>query len=464
MSEETREDREDEVEALLESGTEAEVRMFLSRLTPQETADLLDTLDESGRERIFPLLDTGRQASALLEMESEPARDAILATVPDERLADIVEHVPSDDATDMVESIPEERRERVLDEMEAEERAAVEELQQYPPDTAGGIMQKELVKVRADHTVGEAVETIRHDYDPKIGDVYDIYVVDAEGRPLGRVRNRHLLINPPNRRIAEIMVPDVRSVPVDMDQEAIADIVRDYDLVSVAVVDPRGRLVGRILVDDIVDVLEEEATEDFQKLGGSAALGESYLGIRLRRMIWKRAGWLGLLFLLGTLTASALQAYKSELDRAVVLAMFLPLIISSGGNTGSQATTLVIRAMAVGELSLSDWWKVVRREFVAGLALGGFLAAIGVPLVLLWQEMFGTYGEHAPLVAVTVGVSLVGVVLLGTLAGSTLPFALRRLGLDPASASAPFVATLVDVSGVVIYFTVALLVLRGTLL
>jgi magnesium transporter len=181
-------------------------------------------------------------------------------------------------------------------------------------------------------------------------------------------------------------------------------------------------------------------------------------------MVVKRAGWLALLFLLGTLTASALQAYQAELDRAVVLALFLPLIISSGGNTGSQATTLVIRAMAVGEVQLSDWWRVVRREFATGLALGGILALLGVPLVLVWQELFGTYGEHAPLVATTVGLSLVGVVLLGTLAGSTLPFVLRRLGLDPASASAPFVATLVDVSGVVIYFTVALLVLRGTVL
>ena len=464
MSEETREEREDEVVALLGSGTEEDVRRFLAALTPQETADLLDTLDVAGRERVFPLLDTSRQASALRDMESEPARDAILATVNDEKLADIVEQVRSDDATDMVEAIPEERRERVLGEMEAEERAAVEELQQYPPDTAGGIMQKELLRVRADQTVAEAVETIHREYDPKIGDVYDIYVVDAEGRPLGRVRNRHLLIHKPSRRIADIMLPGIRSVPVDMDQERIADIVRDYDLVSVAVVDAEGRLVGRILVDDIVDVLEEEATEDFQKLGGSAALGESYLGIRLRRMVAKRAGWLALLFLLGTLTASALQTYQAELDRAVVLALFLPLIISSGGNTGSQATTLVIRAMAVGEVQLSDWWRVVRREFATGLALGCFLALLGVPLVLVWQEMFGTYGEHAPLVAVTVGLSLVGVVLLGTLAGSTLPFALRRVGLDPASASAPFVATLVDVSGVVIYFTVALLVLRGTVL
>lgn len=464
MSDDAREDREDEALSLLDTGTESEIRMFLAGLTPQETADLLDTLDAPGRERIFPLLDTSRQASALREMESEPAVESLLANVPDHRLADIVEQVPSDDATDIVESIPEERRERVLDAMEAEERAAVEELQRYAPDTAGGIMQKELLRVRADGTVGEAVETIRREYDPKIGDVYDIYVVDPGGRPLGRVRNRHLLINPPTRPIAEIMVQDVRTVPVDMDQERIAEIVQDYDLVSVAVVDPHGRLVGRILVDDIVDVLEEEATEDIQKLGGSAALGESYLGIRFSGMVLKRAPWLAVLFVGETLTETALTHFQWEIDRATVLALFLPLIISSGGNSGSQASTLVIRAMAVGEVALSDWWRVVRREIATGLALGAILGAIGVARILIWEQAFGSYGEHAHLIAITIGASLVGVALLGTISGSMLPFLLRRMGFDPASASAPFVATLVDVSGLVIYFSIALLVLRGTVL
>jgi magnesium transporter len=249
-----------------------------------------------------------------------------------------------------------------------------------------------------------------------------------------------------------------------MDQERIAEIVKDYDLSSVAVVDEKERLAGRILVDDIVDVLEEEATEDFQKAGGVEALGDAYLHVRFHTMVRKRAVWLAVLFVGETATASAMSYFDEEIQRATVLALFLPLIISSGGNSGSQASTLVIRAMALGEVHLTDWWRVIRREVAAGLALGTILATIGVARILLWQQLFGLYGEHSALVAMTVGVSLVGVVLWGTLAGATLPFILRRLRLDPASASAPFVATLVDVSGLVIYFMVALTILRGTLL
>jgi magnesium transporter len=457
-------DRGDAIRELLTGGSEDGLRMFLASLTPQEVADLLETLTDDERERLFPLLDTSRQAHVLREVETEPARESLIAAIPDEKLADIVEHASSDDATDLVESIPEERRERVLDEVEPEDRAAIEELQQYAPDTAGGLMQKELLKVRESQTVAEAVDTIRRDWEPKIGEVYDIYVVDADDRVLGRVRNRHLVIHPLHRRISEVMLRDVRTVPVTMDQEKIAELVQDYDLSSVAVVDTHGRLVGRILVDDIVDVLEEEATEDFQKAGGSEALGEPYMSVRFLTMVKKRAGWLAILFVGETLTASAMSYFDDEIAKATVLALFLPLIISSGGNSGSQASTLVIRAMAVGEVALRDWWRVIRREIGAGFALGAILACIGVGRILLWQQLFRLYGDHATLVAVTVGISLVGVVMWGTISGSMLPFVLRRLGFDPASASAPFVATLVDVSGLVIYFVVALFVLRGTLL
>lgn len=457
-------ERDDALRTLLDRGSDAELRVFLATLTSPETADLLETLEDEDRERLFPLLDIGRQARVLREVEAEPARESLIATVPDEKLADIVERASSDDATDLLESIPEERRERVLEGVEPEERAAIEELQRYAPDTAGGLMQKELVKVRRGQTVAEAISQIRSDWEPRIGDVYDIYVVDDQDHVLGRVRNRHLVIHPPETKIADIMVHGVRTVPVTMDQEKIAEIVTDYDLPSVAVVDSDERLVGRILVDDIVDVMEEEATEDMQKLGGTEALREPYLHIRVGRMIRKRAGWLAILFVGESLTASAMLHFEDEMRRAIVLGMFTPLIISSGGNTGSQATSLIIRAMAIGEVGPSDWARVLKRELVAGVALGGILAVIGMGRILLWYELFGDYGPHPFPVALTVGISLVGVVLCGTVAGSMLPFALRRLGFDPASSSAPFVATLVDVAGIVIYFVVALFVLRGTLL
>ncbi|MCE9637542.1 MAG: magnesium transporter [Planctomycetes bacterium] len=464
MSDDHASDRGDAVRALIDTGTEADLRMFLAGLSPQEVADLLETLDDEQREHVFPLFDTPRQASVLREVDTETSRDSLIAAIPDDQLADIVEHAASDDAADLVESIPEERRERVLDEVEDEERAAIEDLQRYAPDTAGGLMQKELLKVRIDQTVAEAVETIRREWEPKIGEVYDIYVVDADGRVQGRVRNRHLIIHPPHRRIAEIMLKDVRTVPVTMDQEKIAEIVQDYDLSSVAVVDEHDRLAGRILVDDIVDVIEEEATEDIHKMGGSEALGEPYLHVRFRSMVQKRAGWLAILFVGETLTASAMTYFEDEMRRAIVLGMFTPLIISSGGNSGSQATSLIIRAMALGEVRLADWWRVMRRELFAGFSLGCILAVIGMSRIMLWHELFGTYPDYPLLLAVTVGLSLIGIVTWGTLAGSMLPFLLRRLGFDPAHSSAPFVATLVDVSGLVIYFVVAMYVLKGTLL
>jgi magnesium transporter len=466
---------DDPIRTVIEHGTPEDARMFLATLSPQEVADLIETSDDDLRQRLFPLLDLANQAKVLREVEGEEIRDDLIESIPDAQLADIAEQQRTDDATDLVSGIPEERRERVLDEMQKEHREQIEELGLHPADTAGGLMQTEMMTLHKDLTVAQAIEEFRRKYNPKIGDVYDIYVVDDDDHLLGRVRNRHLLTHLPESRLHEFMKTDVRSVPVTMDQEKIAALVKDYDLPSVAVVDKDNRLVGRILVDDIVDVIEQEATEDIQKAGGSEALDEPYLTIRMRDMIKKRAGWLAALFIGELLTASAMSGYEDEIHRAVVLALFIPLIISSGGNSGSQATTLVIRAMALGEVKLRDWWRVVRREFIAGLGLGAILGTMGFVRILLWQNLFNRtptaenadtrmYGEHYVLVALTVGTSLVGIVLWGTIAGSMLPFILRRLGFDPASASAPFVATLVDVSGLVIYFSVALVFLKGSML
>lgn len=475
MADPTEPDDDDPIREVIEHGSQQDIRMFLATLSPSEVADLLETSDDRLRERLFPLLELKDQAQVLREIETDSTREVLIESLPDAHLADIAEQQRTDDATDLLSEIPEERRERVLEEIHPDVREQIEELVVYPPESAGGIMQTEMMKLRDGLTVKEAIEEFRRKYDPKIGDVYDIYVVDDQDRLLGRVRNRHLLTHGPDAKLSEFMKRDVRSVPVTMDQEKIAEIVQDYDLPSVAVVDAEGRLVGRILVDDIVDVMEQEATEDIQKAGGSEALDEPYLTIRMRDMIRKRAGWLAALFLGELLTASAMQKYEGEISRAVVLALFIPLIISSGGNSGSQATTLVIRAMALGEVRLRDWWRVVRREFAAGLGLGAILGSMGFVRIMIWQNLFSRtptpdnpdrtlYGEHYVLVALTVGTSLVGIVLWGTIAGSMLPFILRRLGFDPASASAPFVATLVDVSGLVIYFSVALVYLHGTML
>jgi magnesium transporter len=313
-------------------------------------------------------------------------------------------------------------------------------------------------------SVDEAISYLRRAARERVETIYYIYVLDAEQRLLGVVSFRELFAAPPTRTVREVMRADVVTVREELDQEAVANVIAESHLMAVPVLDAEGRIKGIVTVDDIVDVVREEATEDIQKIGGTQALEAPYLHVGLGEMVKKRAGWLSALFLGELLTASAMAYYEDRIARAVVLALFIPLIISSGGNAGSQATTLVIRAMGMGEVRLRDWWRVFRREFGAGLALGVILGAIGLLRVLLWPAREETYGANFLLIAYTVALSLVGVVLWGALAGSMLPFVLRRLGFDPASASAPFVATLVDVTGLVIYFSVATFFLRGTLL
>src|SRR5204862_3426342 len=292
-----------------------------------------------------------------------------------------------------------------------------------------------------------------------------IYVVDERGKLIDDLRIRNFLLRPLDTRVDEIMDRSYVHLTVNQTQQEALQIFRKYDRAALPVVDSNGVLVGIVTSDDMLDVAEEEATEDIQKLGGMEALDEPYTTIPLLRMVKKRATWLILLFLGEMLTATAMQGYNSEIERAAILAMFLPLIISSGGNSGSQATTLVIRAMALGELRLRDWFSVVRKELVSGFSLGLILGTIGFFRISLWQYLhIFDYGKYHWLVAITVGIALIGVVLWGTISGAMLPFLLRRCRLDPATSSAPFVATLVDVTGLIIYFNVALFILRGTLL
>jgi len=318
--------------------------------------------------------------------------------------------------------------------------------------------------VREHWTVKEVLDYVReHGQDSET--LNFIYVVDERGKLIDDLRIRNFLLRPLNTRVDEIMDRSFVHLTVNETQEEALNIFRKYDRAALAVVDSNGVLVGIVTQDDMLDVAEEEATEDIQKIGGMEALDEPYTTIPFLRMVKKRATWLIILFLGEMLTATAMQGYNSEIEKAAILAMFLPLIISSGGNSGSQATTLVIRAMALGELRLRDWFRVVRKELLSGVSLGLILGTIGFFRISLWQYLhIFDYGKYHWLVAFTVGVALVGVVLWGTLSGAMLPFLLRRCGLDPAASSAPFVATLVDVTGLVIYFNVALFILRGTLL
>jgi magnesium transporter len=369
-----------------------------------------------------------------------------------------------DDATDVVQETPAEARDSLLALLRESAREEVTSLLLYAEDEAGGLMSPRFARARPEMSRNEALNFLRQLGRDQLETPYYVYVLDRQQRLIGVVSFWELFVASPESKVGDIMHTDVVSVAEAQDQESVATIIAQHDLLALPVVDQNGRMKGIVTVDDIVDVVQEEATEDIQKLAGMEAFDLPYLRTDLLAMFKKRVGWLMVLFLGEMLTATAMGHYQTEIARAVVLALFIPLIISSGGNSGSQAATLVIRALALGEVQVRDWWRVIRRECITGLALGSLLGLIGLFRVVVWQLLFHSYGLHGLKVALTVAVSLCGVVLWGTLTGSVLPLLLRKLGFDPATASAPFVATLVDVTGLIIYFNVADLVLRGVLL
>lgn len=398
-------------------------------------------------------------------LELSPADQvAVLRRLPREERLTRVRLLPLDDAADLVQATPPDEREGLLGLLDEAARREVTALMAYSEDVAGGLMNPRFVRLRPDLTIDEAISYLRKQAPDVNVPIAQGYVLDPDQRLLGVISTLTLFSSPAGQIVRDLMNADPIVVTDETDQEAVGQLFREHGLFAVPVVDSVGRMKGVVTVDDIVEVLDEEATEDMHKTGGVAALETPYLDATFHAMLRKRGGWLTLLFLGEMLTATAMGWFEEQLAAAIVLALFVPLIISSGGNAGSQATTLIIRAMALGELTSRDWWGVVRREFSLGLALGVVLAVIGAVRILLWTALFGSYGEHYLFIALTVSLSLIGVVLWGTLAGSTLPFVLRWFGLDPASASAPLVATLVDVTGLIIYFTVAGVVLTGTLL
>jgi len=445
--------------------------------TPPPVAEATDRepLSLGEMRDVWPLLAQEDRIQGFLMLPRDEAEDfffslsardqaEVVVSMPGREQRSWVRLLPPDDAADLIQAAPTDKREGLLGLLDEPTRREVTALLAYSEDNAGGLMNPRYIRLRPEMTVDEAITYIRKQMREQPRTIYYGYVLDAEQHLLGVVSFRELFTASVRTRVAEIMRRQVSTIPEQMDQETVSHRFSQSHLVALPVVDAENHMKGIVTVDDVVDVVREEATEDMQKVGGVEALDAPYLQIEMRRMIRKRVGWLSVLFLGEMLTASAMGFFEKEIAKAVVLALFIPLIISSGGNSGSQATTLVIRAMALGEVRLRDWFRVVRREIVAGLGLGLVLAVIGFARIVTWEMLFHTYGPQYLSVAATVASSLVGVVLWGTVAGSMLPFILRRLGFDPASASAPFVATLVDVSGLVIYFTVAAVILRGRLL
>lgn len=427
-------------------------------LTAEELRDAWPALSWEERIEGFHRLVRAEADDFFLELPPADEAALLLALPPPERRLWIRLLAP-DDAADVIQEAPEEERPRLLELLDPVARREVTALLAYAEDAAGGLMSPRFARLRAEMTADEAIRYLRRQAREQAETIYYAYVLDPEQKLVGVVSFRDLLTAPPDRRISELMKRDVVSVPDTLDQEAVARIMAREDINAIPVVDGQGRMQGIVTVDDVVDVVQQEATEDIQKIGGTEALDAPYLDTGLFAMVKKRAGWLALLFVGEMMTASAMGRFEEHIASAVVLALFVPLIISSGGNSGSQASTLVIRAMALGEVGIADAWRVARREILSGLVLGGILAVLGVVRIFLWQGLFGTYGEQAARLALTVGSSVIAVVTFGTIAGSMMPLLIRRMGFDPASASAPFIATLVDVSGVVIYFSMARLVL-----
>ncbi len=432
--------------------------------TPTANSALLSwshlTMEE--RVRAFRSLARNEREDLFLDLPS-PDQVELALTMPEHERRTYLRVLPPDDVADLVQASPPDERDSLVGLLDDASRTEVRALLAYAEDDAGGLMSPRFARLRPDMTVDEAISYLRLQA-RRMETVYYAYVLDGQQRLQGVISFRDLFTSDGRALISDVMRRDVVSVQEETDQEEVARLFALHDLVAIPVVDAEGQVKGIVTIDDIVHVVEEEATEDIQKIGGMEALHGPYLEIGFFDMVKKRAGWLAALFLGEMLTATAMSHYEEEITRAVILAVFIPLIISSGGNSGSQASTLVVRAMALGEVRLRDWWIVAWREIRSGLVLGAVLASIGFARILVWQAVGGTYGEHYLLVAATVALSLLGVVLFGTVTGSMLPFLLRRAGVDPASASAPFVATLVDVTGLVIYFTIASLILRGSML
>ena len=431
----------------------ANIVEVLNDHTPQEAAAIvlhfppdraIDILDQSGLECPTEIIDAMPREIAV----------TILAGMSADRVADIFRH------------LEEESRADLLSRLDAETRLNLQRLLAYPENTAGSIMTTEFVSVPANWTIAQTLDYIRK-VERTRETVYSTYVVDPKTKKLVQsVPLRRLISGDPNACVLSV-APHRRPLTVAplTPREDVARLVSKYDLLAVPVVSASGLVLGICTVDDIIDAIVEETTEDVQRFGGMEALHEPYMQIGFFEMMRARGGWLAVLFLSEMLTASAMQGFQGELEKAIVLTLFIPLIMSSGGNSGSQATSLIIRALALREVELGDWWRVALRELPSGIALGAMLGIIGILRITIWQKFgFYDYGEHWVLVALTVAAALVGIVTFGSLTGSMLPFILQRVGFDPASASAPFVATLVDVTGLVIYFSVASLILRGTLL
>lgn len=447
----------DKVKLLITERDLHALRDLLVEVAPVEIAELFQGLSDEERVVIFRILPRDKAADIFAELDVD-VQKTLLSGLGDRQTARLLDEMAADDRTALLEEIPAEAARQLLTLLSKDERDVALTLLGYPEGSVGRLMSPDYLTVHADWKVREVLDHIRAN--GQQSDSLDtLYVVDAKGKLVDEISIKQLLLASPDEEIASLMNFTFEALDAHADQEQAVELFRKYDRPTLPVVDSQGILLGIVTVDDILDVQEEEVTEDIQKLGGSEALEDPYIKTPIVTLIRKRAHWLVILFIGEMLTTSAMAEFEDEIQRAVVLALFVPLIISSGGNSGSQASTIIIRALAVGEIRLRDWLHVFKRELITGGVLGLLLGIVGFLRVVIWSQFSPIYGEHWLALAFTVLFSLTGVVALGSLSGAMLPFALKRFNLDPATSSAPFVATIVDVAGLIIYFSVAVLIL-----
>ncbi|WP_309891471.1 magnesium transporter [Archangium sp.] len=448
-----------EFDALISAKNWNALRDAFTDMDPADMAEVIEDLPAEESGIIFRLLP--RDTAALVFEYLPPHQQTeIVVTLGTEQLKNLLDEMAPDDRTRLLEELPAEVTKRLLTSLSPDQLKVARNLLGYPDKSAGRYMTPEYLTIPGNLTAGEALAYVRSHGQGR-ETLHVLYIVDDKGRLLDDVRLASLVLADPKTPVTDIHDRQLVSIPATADREEFISMFEKYDRVALPVTDSQGVLVGIITVDDVLDAAEEEATEDIQRIGGMEALEAPYLDIGIGGMLRKRIGWLTVLFVGQMFTATAMAYYQDAIAKAVFLSAFVPLIISSGGNSGSQATSLIIRALAVRDVDLKDWWRVAGREMASGLALGVFLGLLGLLRILLWPRHAELYGAHFAWVGLAVGLSVVGVVIFGTLCGSMLPFLLRRLGADPATASAPLVATLVDVTGVVIYFTVVTLILSG---
>ncbi len=441
---------------VLQSEDTPEIREWLNKQNISEVADLIYELPDH-ESQIMGNLSIHR-ASSTFKILDVPTQKRIIQELPALKTAELLNDLSADDRTAFLEELPSEVVKELIKTLDPEERKITLALLGYPEQSVGRLMTPDYIAVQKDWTVQEVIDHIREvGKDSETIDV--IYVVDDKGLFIDDVRIREIILANPEKKIEDVIDNRYIALNVTDDQETASEAFKMNNRVALPVLDNSGLLLGIVTIDDVLWVAQEEFSEDIQKIGGTEALDEPYLEIPLLKLFKKRIVWLVVIFLGEMLTASAMGYFEDEIQKTVVLALFIPLILSSGGNSGSQASTLIIQAMALGEITIIDWWRVIRREVISGLLLGAVLGVIGFTRVVLWNQIFHTYGASSLKVASTVGIALVGVVLWGTLAGSMLPIVLKKFGADPATSSAPFVATLVDVTGLVIYFSIAFLVM-----